>query len=145
VYALDAKTGQVVWNVALEGGMVGPRNESAIPLVDGNRLYVGSAIAPYVHAIDTATGNVLWSVKVDGPVLGGIVEHDNKLYFGDRGGNLWALDATTGAVVGKRQMSSSFNVGSPVIVGNSLIIGDKMGTLDAVPLDKIPSSGVAQQ
>ena len=143
VYALDGKTGEVLWNVPLESGMVGPRNESAIPLIAHNTLYVGSAIAPYMHAIDTTTGKVLWSVKVGGAVLGGVVEHDGTIYFGDRAGNLWALNASTGAVIGKIQMPEPYNVGSPVIVGSSLIIGSAKGDIDAVPLDWIRSSSVS--
>lgn len=145
VYSLDAKTGQVLWNVGLESGMVGPRNESAIPLVAHGVLYLGSAIAPYMHAIDTKTGKVLWSTKVDGNVLGGVVERDDKIYFGGLGGNIWALDAKTGAVLGRYHTGTPFNVGSPVIVGNSVIIGSKTGTIYAVPLDKIVHSGVAQR
>jgi len=145
VYALDGRTGQVLWNIGLEQGMVGPRNESAIPLVAAHTLFLGSAIAPYMHAIDTDTGKVLWSTKVGGPVLGGIVEQDGRIYFGDRAGNLWALDAKTGAVDGKLATPTPFNVGSPVIAGQSLIIGSKAGTLDAIPLDRILDSGVAQR
>ena len=61
VYALAATDGAPLWNIALESGLVPPRNETAIPLVVGNRLYVGSAIASTVHAIDTATGHVVWA------------------------------------------------------------------------------------
>lgn len=137
VYSLDAETGQVIWNVGLESGMVGPRNESAIPLVAHNVLYLGSAISPYMHAIDTQTGKVLWSTKVEGNVLGGVVERNDKIYFGGRGGNIWALDAKTGAILGKYPTPTPFNVASPVIVGHSLIIGSKTGTIYAVPLSKI--------
>jgi outer membrane protein assembly factor BamB len=145
VYALDAKTGQLLWNVPLDGGTVPARNEAAIPLVARGKLYVGSSIRPYVHAIDTRTGEVLWTTKVDGPVLGGIVERDNTIYFGDLSGNLWAVNATTGEVLGKLKTATPFNVGSPVIVGDSLIIGSKMGTISAVPLDEILNSSVASR
>lgn len=140
VYALDAKTGQLLWNVGLEQGMVGPRNESAIPLVVGHTLYLGSAIAPYMHAIDTDSGKVLWSTKVEGTVLGGVVEQDGRIFFGDNSGNLWALDAKNGNVDGKLTTPSGFNVGSPVIVGKSLIIGSKAGTIYAMPIDRILAS-----
>jgi outer membrane protein assembly factor BamB len=140
VYALDAHTGRPLWNVGLESGMVPPRNEVAIPLVVGNRLYLGSAIAPFVHAIDTATGRVLWTAKVGGPVKGGIVEHDGRLYFGDFAGNVWALDARTGAVVGMLKTSTPFNVDSPIVVGLSVIIGSKTGSITAIPIDRITAS-----
>jgi outer membrane protein assembly factor BamB len=145
VYALDAKTGALLWDVGLETAVVPPRNESAIPLVARGRLFLGSAIAPYVHAIDPATGKVLWTVKVGGPVLGGIVEKDGRIFFGDLAGNLWAVNATTGDVVGKLKTQTPFNVGSPVIVGDSLIIGSQTGSISAIPLDQIVGSPVASR
>jgi outer membrane protein assembly factor BamB len=133
-YAIDAKTGKPHWNIVLETGMVPPRNETAIPLVVGNRLYVGSAIAPYVHAIDTATGHVVWRAKVSGAVPGGIVAANNRVYFGDLAGTLWALDAGSGTVVGSLRTQTPYNVGSPIIVGSSLIIGSDTGSIRAIPL-----------
>jgi eukaryotic-like serine/threonine-protein kinase len=137
VYALDAQSGQPHWNIALESGTVPPRNETAIPLVVGNRLYVGSAIAPFIHAIDTATGNVVWRVKVAGAVLGGIVAAKNRLYFGDLSGTLWAVDARSGTVVGSLRTRTPYDVGSPIIVGGSLIIGSDTGSIAAIPLSHI--------
>src|SRR5579872_2318919 len=145
LYALDAKTGRLLWDIPLDSGTVPARNEAAIPLLARGKLYVGSSMRPYVHAIDPKTGEMLWSVKVDGPVLGGIVETDNRIYFGDQEGNLWSLDATTGEVLGKLKTATPFNVGSPVIVGDSLVIGSKMGTIAAVPLDEILHSPVASR
>jgi len=140
VYALNARSGHPLWNIGLESGIVPPQNEAAIPLVVGNRLYVGSAVAPYVHAIDTATGRVVWRVKVGGPVKGGIVAWNDRLYFGDLAGNLWALNAASGAVLGVLKTSTPFNVGSPIIVGDSLIIGSDRGSISAIPLDRIATS-----
>jgi eukaryotic-like serine/threonine-protein kinase len=137
VYALDAKSGGQRWNISLESGMVPPRNETAIPLVVGSRLYVGSAIAPYVHAIDTTTGHVVWRVKVSGAVPGGIVALNNRLYFGDLIGTLWAVDAGSGSIVGSLRTRTSYNVGSPIIVGGSLIIGSDTGSIMAIPLRRL--------
>jgi len=137
VYALDAHTGKAQWDVALESGTVPSRNESAIPLLYRERLYVGSAVAPYLHAIDTKTGKVLWSREVHGAVKGGIVARNGIVYFGDLQGYLWALNATTGRVIGVRKTGTPFNVGSPVIVGGSLIIGSNTGRISSIPLNEI--------
>jgi outer membrane protein assembly factor BamB len=137
VYSLDARTGKPLWDVALEPGTTPTRNESAIPLVYRNRLYVGSAVAPYVHAIDAATGRVLWRRKVHGAVKGGIVAQNGIVYFGDLQGYLWALDAESGRPIGVRKTGTSYNVGSPIIVGRSLIIGSNTGRISAIPLTAI--------
>ena len=88
----------------MESGALPIRNEAAIPLLEGSRLFVGSALVPWMHALDTATGMLLWETPTRGAVKGGIVDVDDALYFGDLGGYLWALDAKTGRVVGDKLM-----------------------------------------
>ncbi|MGB6519892.1 MAG: PQQ-binding-like beta-propeller repeat protein, partial [Candidatus Cybelea sp.] len=75
-----------------------------------------------------------------GAVKGGIVEVGGIVYFGDLGGYLWALDAKTGRVIGVKNMHTPFNVGSPIVVGRTLIIGSDSGSVIAVPLATIRSS-----
>ncbi len=139
-YALDAKTGKKVWDVLLEDGIVPQRNEAAVPLLAGGTLYMGSSVAPTMHAIDPKTGAVKWRMTTHGPVKGGIVDVDGTLYFGDLSGYLWAVKADTGAVVGVKNMHSSFNVSSPIVAGQTLIIGSKGGSIDALPLSTIRSA-----
>jgi outer membrane protein assembly factor BamB len=140
VYALDTITGASVWDVALESGFLPIRNEAAIPLLADGRLYLGSAIAPWMHALDAASGMLLWETPTRGAVKGGIVEVGGVVYFGDMGGFLWALDAKTGRVLGDRFMDTAFNVGSPIVVGKTLIIGSDSGVVVALPLQQIRNS-----
>ena len=140
VYSLDARSGKPRWDLPLEAGVVPPRNESAIPLLYRGKLYVGSAVAPYLHAIDPDTGRLLWRRQVHGVVKGGIVARNGIVYFGDLQGYLWALDAASGRPIGVRRTKTSFNVGSPVIVGGSLIMGSNTGRISATPLTSIPWS-----
>lgn len=136
-YAIDAKTGKKVWDVLLEGGQLPKRNEAAIPLLVGGTLYMGSSVAPTVHAIDPKTGAVKWRVTTHGPVKGGIVDAGGTLYFGDFSGYLYAVNASTGSVIGLKNMHTAFNVGSPIVAGRTLIIGTKNGTVVALPLSTI--------
>lgn len=136
-YAVDATTGALLWDTALEGGELPIRNEAAIPLLADGKLYLGSAVTPWMHAIDGATGLLEWERHVRGPVKGGIVDVDGVLYFGDLGGYLWALDAKTGRVIGVKQMHTPFNVGSPTVVGQTLVIGSDTGAIIAIPLAQI--------
>ncbi len=139
-FGLDLKTGTKKWDVELERGILPPRNEAAIPLLTGGILYFGSAIAPYMHALDPATGRVLWKLKTHAPVKGGLAYNDGVVYFGDALGYLWALDARTGKVIGDKKMGSGFNVGSPIIAGQTLVIGSRFGTVYAVPIATIRTS-----
>jgi outer membrane protein assembly factor BamB len=140
VYALRLSDGAPLWDVALETGALPERNEAAIPLLAGRLLYLGSAIAPYVHALDARSGLLAWEISTRGAVKGGIVAVDGIVYFGDLGGYLWAVDAKTGRVLGDKFMHTRFNVGSPVVDGKTLFIGSDDGSVIALPLDAIRSS-----
>lgn len=140
IYAIHARTGALVWDVPLETGNVPPRNESGIPLAAHGMVYIGGAVAPWVNAVDAKTGRLVWRTQTRGVVKGGFAMTGGALYFGDFTGYLWALDARSGAKLGMKAMPSSFNVGSPIIVGKTLIIGSKTGTVYAVPLAAILGS-----
>ena len=60
VYAIDADTGAVRWDVPLEIGIAPRRNQAAIPVVDGDSVYVGSSVSGVVHALDVRSGRLLW-------------------------------------------------------------------------------------
>jgi outer membrane protein assembly factor BamB len=136
-FALDQITGDVVWDTALEAGILPKRNQSAIPLYDSGMVFLGSAIAPYMHALDSQTGKLIWRTKVRGPVKNGPVAVQGVVYFGDLGGFLWALDEKTGKVLGVKHVKTKFNVGSAIVVGKTLIIGSQTGRIVALPLDAI--------
>jgi outer membrane protein assembly factor BamB len=136
-YAVDVRNGAPLWDVALEAGTLPGRNEAAIPLLAGDLLYFGSALVPWMHALDPRSGTVAWETQTHGPVKGGIVDVDGVLYFGDLGGYLWALDARTGRIVGDKDMHAAFNVGSPIVAGQTLIVGSDAGSVFALPLDAI--------
>ncbi len=126
--------------MALESGSLPIRNEAAIPLLSGGLLYLGSAIAPWMHALDATSGTLVWEMPTRGAVKGGVVQVGGVVYFGDLGGYPWALDAKTGRVIGVKNMHTPFNVGSPIVVGRTLIIGSDSGSVIAVPLATIRSS-----
>ena len=140
MYAIDVASGAVRWDINLESGTLQPRNEASIPLLAQNMLFFGNAVAPWMHALDPPSGRLLWRTVTRGPVKGGPVYFEGAVYFGDFKGYLWALDAKTGAVIGVKKMPSGFNVGSPIIVGRTLIIGSRTGSVYALPVDTIRSS-----
>ncbi|MEO6835119.1 MAG: PQQ-binding-like beta-propeller repeat protein [Candidatus Tumulicola sp.] len=141
VYALDATTGRLRWDSTLAvTGAEPPYNESAIPMYSNGTVYDGSPLAPYVTALDARSGRIKWSLRVTGPVKGGLSLRDGVLYFGDLGGRLWAVDAASGHALGSVQTDLKFNVGSPIVLNGSLVIGSAQGPVIAVPLDAIRAS-----
>ncbi len=141
VYALNAKNGRTSWDAALAViGVVPPRNESAIPMYAGGTVYDGSAMEPYVTALDARTGRVKWSLRVSGPVKGGFVLSRGVLYFADLGGRLWAVNAATGRALGSVQTDLTYNVGSPIMLNESVVVGSTEGSVIAIPADAIRAS-----
>lgn len=136
-YALDLRTGKLLWDRVLSSGAVPSRNEGAIPLVHDGIVYMGSSIAPEMHAMDGATGRLLWKRTVRGAVKSGSVIIGGTQYFGDLGGMLWALDSKRGIIRGKLHAGLQFNVGSPIVVNRTLIIGSRDGTVLAVPINDV--------
>ena len=140
VYAIDVRDGTMLWDVATESGTVPAWNESSIPLVDRNMLITGSSIASWMHAFDTNDGHVIWRTALHGVVKGGVVAKDRVIYFGDLSGYIYALDERSGRVIGSKHFDTSFNVGSPIIAGRTLIIGSNTGEIIATPLTVIRSA-----
>lgn len=138
-YALDVRTGRLLWDVALQSGALPIRNQAGIPVVKNGIVYIGGSVSPWVNAIDTRNGRVLWKQQTYGAVKGAFTVRRGVLYFGDVSGYLWALDAHTGRRIGVKSMPTSFNVGSPIIVGKTLVIGSFTGSVYAVPLSAIRS------
>lgn len=136
-YALDLRTGTLLWDRVLGQGEVPSRNEGAIPLVHNGIVYMGSSVAPEMHALDGRTGRLLWKRTVRGAVKSGSVIVDGTQYFGDLGGMLWALDSERGTVRSSLRTGLPFNVASPIVVNRTLIIGSRDGTVLAIPLDAV--------
>jgi outer membrane protein assembly factor BamB len=140
VYAVNKHTGEMLWDVATESGPLQKYNEASIPVVDRGLLFCGNSVAPWMHAFDAASGKLRWKLHLPAPVKGGIAAKDGIIYFGDLGGRLWAVDEDSGAVAGVRDLGGQFNVSSPMIAGETLIIGSNTGSIIALPLDSIRRS-----
>jgi len=139
-YAVDVRDGRVRWDVPLETGLIPRWNQAGIPLVAFGSVFFGSSVAPFVHSLDTRTGRVRWRLHVRGPVKSGIARLGGTLFFGDLRGYMWAVDARTGRVVGDKNEHTSFNVGSPVVVGRTILVGSNSGVVLALPEDDVRKS-----
>lgn len=74
-----------------------------------------------------------WSTTVGGDVSARAAMVDGVVYFPDWGGNLWALDAGTGAVIWSHQLSdyglaaNTHSRTTPAVVGGKLYLGTQEG------------------
>lgn len=138
--AVDAATGTEIWHVDYEYDVWGA------PAADGDFIYVGigngnvdiSDENPYgeVQCVEAATGNVVWSFRPKDSVLGAVAVSDGKVFAGSRDGNLYALDAKTGAQAFAYATSKPDDpkaiVSSPAVAGGQVIFGCEDGKLRGV-------------
>lgn len=140
VIALHADNARIRWDVVLERGVLRTKNWAAIPMLADGRVYIGSELRPYIHALDARTGRLLWKRRLDGLDQSAGVVKDGVLYTGDSSGMMWAFNAQTGAVIGSKRFADGFRVGSPIIVGHTLIVGSNTGYVFAIPLNDVLTS-----
>jgi outer membrane protein assembly factor BamB len=116
IYALDAKTGAVVWKLKT-GDVV-----HASPAIADGVLYIGSWDR-YFYAVDAKTGAVQWKFKTGEDrdihnqegIQSSAVVADGVVYIGCRDSNLYALDARTGALVWRYNNNGNWVIGSPAV------------------------------
>jgi outer membrane protein assembly factor BamB len=92
IMALDAKTGNELWNARLAGNWI----VESTPVVQDGKVYVGSD-GGWIISLDASTGKELWRKKPAGGWMHSMPAiSEGKLYIGYQGGLLVALDAPTG-------------------------------------------------
>ncbi|NLM30913.1 MAG: PQQ-binding-like beta-propeller repeat protein, partial [Methanomicrobiales archaeon] len=122
LHALDASTGDEIWNASLGGTF-------STPVVAGETIITGSSDG--LHAYDGGTGNPLWnfpSARMDAsPVVAG-----NLVYAAtnEKTGTLYAVDARTGEEVWSYTLKApgggsdaAFFASSPAVSDGVLYIG----------------------
>ncbi len=128
-WALDAKTGAIVWSTqAGPGSTLGGIEWGSA--TDGKRIYVAEANfggLPYPNdpslphtgsyaALDAATGQILWQTPdPSGSFDTGMVSEANGVvYAGSMSGHMYALDAASGAVLKDFVGEGSSNAGPAI-------------------------------
>ncbi len=120
LYACEPRSGEVEWSFKTGN------NITAAPVVDGNRLYVGSW-DQCLYALDTSDGGrVIWKVNTGGTVFAAPVLADGILYLCTREGGVFAIDAATGEEMWKAASGDSVRY-SPAIKDGILFVsaGDR--------------------
>jgi outer membrane protein assembly factor BamB len=124
IYALDAKTGILVWSFETNGIV------HASPAVVNGTVYVGSWDS-YLYALDADTGREKWRFKSgEDPVLHNQVGFqsspavsDDTVYVGCRDGHVYAIDANTGKETWDYSTSQSWVNGTPAVRGGVVYVG----------------------
>ncbi|MBM3897443.1 MAG: hypothetical protein FJ358_02815 [Thaumarchaeota archaeon] len=138
--------------VAIKNECVRIRPEPVSIRPPQNQTFAGSAqitMAPAainttVYAVDASTGKIKWRHFIDNTVISGgcCMVSGGVVYFGDRDGRLYALDADNGALLWERRFNAIFS--SPPSIGASLN-GDMMlfVPVSGGPAAEIPGAIIA--
>jgi outer membrane protein assembly factor BamB/tRNA A-37 threonylcarbamoyl transferase component Bud32 len=125
VYALDARSGWVVWRTRTGGPVI-----SSATLADGI-VYVGS-VDKHVYALEAQSGRVVWKYETEGQVTSSPAYANGAVYFGSIDHHLYSLDAESG------ELRWRFKTGGPVpsspeIVDDIVFIGSTDRNVYAIP------------
>ena len=94
-------------------------------LVDGV-LYIASYQGRLV-AIDIRRGQLLWSRKLS--TYTGVELNASSVFSSDERDHIWAFDRSNGATLWKQEKLHARRITRPVVVGNTLVVGDYQGYL----------------
>lgn len=125
VYALNMKTGKLVWSSELDGAILG-----AVTLGPDGVLYAGT-LGDSVFALDSRSGTIVWKHTVTSRIWSAPVVENGNLYVGDQAGKIVSLTVETGNENWNLQPDGPV-LGSPLMVTDSVVFGTESGSLVAV-------------
>jgi outer membrane protein assembly factor BamB len=130
VYALDKRTGRIVWRATTGGAVKGG------VAVSGNRLYAGSYDG-HLYAFDLRTGRRLWRASGQ-PRLFGLGQFYStpsaaygRVYIGSTDGKVYSFGATTGTLRWSHS-TGGYVYGSPAIWNRLVLVGSYSHTFYAL-------------
>lgn len=126
---LDAADGMPIWEatVSAPSGRTELERIADIdtdPVVVGDQVFVASYNGD-LAAVDIASGAVLWRRELSAHA--GLAADPTALFITDSDDNLWAADPADGAGRWKQDALLNRRVSAPVIVGDTLVVGDLEG------------------
>jgi len=124
-FALDAKTGKVIWERRL-----GRLNASS-PAYYKHHLYIVNLVPGHIVKLDAKTGKIVWKHRLPGRAESSPVVIDRTVYFGCENGYLYALSAGRGDIRWKTQLGGPVK-SAPAYYGGRLYVGDYGGYMNAV-------------
>jgi outer membrane protein assembly factor BamB len=142
VFALDAETGELVWQAKIKGEIITP------PAIDSGILVVNSA-SGLLKGFDANTGKELWKAEQDVPALtlrgistpviasGGVLVGSGKgalgVYILDKGQAGWTTEV--GEATGSTELQRVIDVdAAPVVFGDKVYAISARGNLVAIEL-----------
>jgi outer membrane protein assembly factor BamB len=125
LYSAIASTGRLKWSYR-----IGIPGRASNPVVADNAVYV--AVGSLLQAYQTQSGHMKWGIRLPSDVTTTPAAADGSIYFACKNGKLYALLSS-----GKAKWKTPVDIGapaygSPVVVGNTIVVGANKGTVLAV-------------
>lgn len=136
LYAMDAETGEMIWEESLGVGDFVKNNKSGAPIIYEGNIYVGSPITKTFYAYDLTSGEKLWQFENE-VMKAPPVAQDGIVYFSNTKGMVYALDAETGELLGEKELNGTLAPSGPIIMNDTLIVGSQDSNVYVVPLTDI--------
>ena len=110
VYALDTRTGELVWKTELDNFVV-----ASPAITQKGVVYIGS-LGGTLYALDARTGKRMWRTSLNEHIYAScaIMDEDDALYVGDASGVMYAFSLSTHHQLWK------FDCGSPIRASASI-------------------------
>ena len=126
-------SGETVHRISIDGSVLEkyklPAEIVASPAISEDTLIVGT-LDNSLHAIDITTGDEVWSMETQGSVFGSPIISNNKIYFGDIGGQIYEV-STTGEVIWSSSVDNGIltraAIVDDILFFGGLGVGDTMG------------------
>ncbi len=130
VYALDNKTGELKWEYATEGQIMGSANY--FKTKDKEIILVGS-YDYFLHAINPKTGKGIWKYESDNFINGAVAIYRDYAIFGGCDAHVHLINIKTGESYDKIELGT-YIAGSGTVSEDMFYIGDYDGQFTAVDL-----------
>jgi len=149
VIAIELESGKPIWEATISLPRGSTELEriadvAGLPVLDDTRI-CAAVYQGRTGCVETLNGNVLWSREVSS--ADGVAIDAKYLYVADVEGNVFALDKTGGATAWKQEKLQRRDPGTPILVKNKVVVGDKDGVVHVLSPDngdltgRIPTDG----
>jgi outer membrane protein assembly factor BamB len=127
--ALDAATGETIWEVETPGPM-----DHALTVANNNLVYVGLTNHKML-ALNKDSGEQAWEFKAHLPISASALVQDGIAYVTSSGNIIYALDAQTGEQLWKHRIKGNVKT-TPALRNGRLYAADDEGNLYFIDADK---------
>ncbi|MXQ49699.1 PQQ-binding-like beta-propeller repeat protein [Salinicoccus hispanicus] len=133
IYAMDAKTGELLWKDNWGSGQPVINNKSGAPMIYEDTVFIASPKTKTYYAYDLQSGEQLWAYE-DAAAKAAPVAYDGIVYFSNTEGRVIGMDIQSGEPVKEMTLGGTLAPSGPIIVNDTLFVGSQDGNVYIVPL-----------